>query len=68
MITIPDWLILALVVTGAWFWISVAIATPLIIMRAVSRRRQRRHDAETVRRAAAAVVAEAERIANGQTS
>jgi uncharacterized membrane protein len=67
MITIPGWLSLTCGIVGAWVLISVIIVTPLIILGAVSRRRDQRN-AETVRRASAALVTEAERIANGHAS
>lgn len=67
MITIPAWLSLTCGIVGAWFMLSIIIVAPLIILSAVSRRRERRN-AESVRRAGAELVAEAERIANGLAS
>jgi uncharacterized membrane protein len=69
MITaIPDWLVLICAVVGAWFLISVAVITPFIILNAVTRRHDRQRDAETVRRAGAALVAEAERVTREEAS
>jgi hypothetical protein len=65
---VPDWVLLVCMIVGAWFLISVVIITPWIILGEIAMRRNSRRNAETVRRAGAELVAEAERIANGLTS
>jgi hypothetical protein len=65
---VPDWMLLVCMIVGAWLILSVLIIAPWIILGEIATRRNNRRNAETVRRAGAAVVAETERIANGLTS
>jgi hypothetical protein len=65
---VPDWVLLACMIVGAWFLLSVVVITPWIILGEIATRRNNRRNAETVRRAGAELVAEAERIVNGLPS